>query len=267
MKRAFAAWMWSLKVLARGYVTLLVLAVVTALWAVAAYEWLWLPESSLWLLILALIWAVVQLLVAVAIIGGSVSGTVEVAATDGRRLPLRALWAKDLQSLLSTLIVCLVSFILVLFLGEIFSWVNNHSVEVASFLTFRSEKPVSHVLIENTYWVIETLLWIVLSGFLLSFLTVLVRGGWAEARKKEGKLLAGCLYRTPFLTSLLSVGVFGGLAYELANWHPIVSPGFWDYAQLIARFSVVSLLLAAGWLFWSLSLARLHVPERNSAHI
>jgi hypothetical protein len=264
MKRAFAAWMWSLGVLARSYVTLVALAVVTALWAVAAYEWLWLPESSLWVLILAFIWAIVQILVAIAIISGSAPGGAEVAATDGRRLPLRSLWVKDLKSLLSALIVCLVSFILALFLGEIFTWVNNHSVEVASFLTFRSEKPVSHVLVENVYWVIETLLWIVLSGFLLSFLTVLVRGGWAEARKQEGKLLAGCSFRTPFLTSLLSVVVFGGLAYELASWHAHVPAGSWDYAQVIARFSVVSILLAAGWLFWLLSLARLYVPKQDS---
>ncbi len=256
--------MWSLGVLARSYWTLLALAVLVALWAVAAYEWLWLPESSVWLLILALIWAIVQLLVAVAIIAGSASGAAEVAAAEGRKLPLRSLWVRDLKSLLSTLIVCLVSFILVLFLGEVFSWINNHSVEVSSLLTFHSEKPVSHVLIEKIYWVIESLLWIVLSGFLLSFLTTVLHGGWAQARKQEGKLLAGCLFRTPFVTSLLSVAVFGGLAYELANWHPIVSPGFWDYTQVIARFAVVSVLLAAGWLFWLLSLARLYVAKQDS---
>jgi hypothetical protein len=264
MKRAFAAWMWSLGVLARSYWTLLALAVLIALWAVAAYEWLWLPESSGLLLILALIWAVIQLLVAVVVIAASASGAAAVAATDGRKLPLRSLWVKDRKSLLSTLIVCLVGFVVVLSLGEVFNWINNHSVEVASFLTFHSEKPVSHVLIEEIYWVMEGLLWIVLSGFLLGFLTVCLRGGWAEARKQEGKLLAGCAFGTPLLTSLLSVAVFGGLAYELANWHPHVSAGFWDYTQVIARFSFVSILFAAGWSFWLLSLARLHVPKQDS---
>jgi magnesium-transporting ATPase (P-type) len=257
--------MWSLRVLARSYWTFLALAVLIALWAVAAYEWLGLPESSGLLLILALLWAIVQLLVAVAIIAGSASGAAETAAADGRKLPLRSLWAKDLKSLLSTLILCLVSFILVLFLGGVFNWINNHSVEVASFLTFHSEKPVSHVLIEKIYWVIEGLLWVVLSGFLLSFLTALVGGGWAEARKQGGKLLAGCLFRTPFLTSLLSVVVSGGLASVLSNWHPVVPPGFWDYTQVIARFSLVSILLAAGWSFWLLSLARLHLPAQENS--
>jgi hypothetical protein len=267
MKRAFAAWVWSLGVLARSYGTLLALAALVALWSVAAYEWLWLPESSVWLLILALIWAIVQLLVAVAILGGSAFGATEVAATGGRKLPLRSLWVKDLKSLLSTLIVCLVCFILVLFVGEVFNWINNHSVELASFLTFHSEKPISHVLIEKIYWVVEVLLWIILSGFLLNFLTVVLRDGWAEARKQEWKLLAACLFRTPFLAGLLSVAVFGGLAYELANWHPRVPVGFWDYTQVIVRFAVVSILLTAGWLFWLLSLARLHVPTQDSACI
>jgi hypothetical protein len=257
--------MWSLGVLARSYWTLLALAVLIAVWAVAAYEWLGLPESSGLLLILALIWAIVQLLVAVAIVAGSASGAAEVAAAEGRKLPLRSLWVKDRKSLLSTLIVCLVSFILVLFLGGVFNWINNHSIEVASFLTFHSEKPVSHVLIEKIYWVIEVLLWVVLSGFLLSFLTTLVGGGWAEARKQEGKLLAGCLFRTPFLTSLLSVAVFGGLAYELSNWHPVVSPGFRDYGPVVARFSFVCILLSAGWSFWLLSLARLHLPRQENS--
>jgi hypothetical protein len=264
MKRAFAAWIWSLGILARSSWTLLTLAALIVLWSVTAYEWLWLPESSVWLLTLALIWAIVQLLVAVAIIGGSASGAAEAAATAGRKFPLRSLWVKEARSLLSTLVVCLVSSILVLFVGEVFNWLNNHSIEVASFLTFHSEKPVSHVLIEKIYWVMETLLWIMLGGFLVSFLTVLLRDGWAEARKQEGKLLAGCMFRTPFMTSLLSVVVFGGLAYELATWHPVVSPGFWDYAQVIVRFTVVSILLAAGWLFWFLSFARLHVPKQGS---
>jgi len=265
MRKVLVVWMWSLAVVARGYWTVLALAALVALWAFAAYEWLWLPESSAWLLIFALIWAVVQLLVAVAVIAGSASSAAQVAATDGRKLPLRALWVGDRKSLLRTFIMCLVSFILVLFLGGVFNWINNHSLEVASFLTFHSEKPVSHVLIEKIYWVIEGLLWIVLSGFLLGFLTICLRGGWAEARKQEGKLLAGCSFRSPFLTSLLNVVVCGGFAYELAYWHPHVVAGFWDYTQVIARFSLVSILLAAGWLLWLLSLARLYLPRQENS--
>jgi hypothetical protein len=34
---------------------------------------------------------------------------------------------------------------------------------------------------------------------------------------------------------------------------------------VIARFSFVSILLAAGWSFWLLSLARLHLPKQDSS--
>lgn len=264
MKRAFAAWLWSLAVVARSYGMLLALAVFVALWAFAAYEWLGLPESSGLLLILALLWAIVQLGAAVVIICGSVSAAAEVAAIDGGQLPLRSLWVKDRAQLLRALIVSLVSCVLGLGLGGIFGWINNHSLELASFLTFHSEKPVSYALIQHIYRVIEGLVWIVLSGFLLSFLMTLLCTGWGEARKPEWKLLAGCTFRAPFWTSLLSVAVFGGSAYELANWHPIVPAGFWDYTQVIVRWALVLILLAAGWSFWLLSLARLQVSQATT---
>jgi hypothetical protein len=260
MKKALAAWTWSLAVVARSYWTVLALATLVALWIWAAYQWLGLPESSGLMLVLALVWAIAQLLAVVVIIAGNVAGTGEVAAADGRKLPLGSLAMRDRRKLLKALIFGLVTCVLVWLLGAVFGWINNHSVEVASYLTFHSQKPVSHFAIEKIYRVVETLLWIVLAGFLLSFLHTLLRGGWREAREQEGKLLAGCTFRTPFLTGLLSVGVFGGGAYRLANWLPIVSVGFWDYAQMIVRLALVLILLAAGWLFWSLSLARLYFP-------
>ena len=76
-------------------------------------------------------------------------------------------------------------------------------------------------------------------------------------------MLAACTFRTPFLTSLLSVAVFGGLAYKLAHWHPIVPPGFWDYTQVIVRFSLALLILAAGVLFWLLAFARLNLQLQD----
>ena len=49
-------------VVARSYRTVVVLAALIALWALAAYEWLGLPaESSALLMILSFIWAIVQL--------------------------------------------------------------------------------------------------------------------------------------------------------------------------------------------------------------
>jgi len=263
MKRALAAWMWSLGVIARSYRTVIVLAALIALWVFAAYEWLGLPESSALLLILAFTWAIVQLLAAAVVVGGMVSSAADAAAREGRSLPLRSLWAVDRKKLLNTMIFCLVSLALVWLCGAVFGWINDHSIEVASFLTFHSEKAVSHVPIEEIFTFIEGLLWIVLGGFLLSFFIALSRGGWRGAGKQTWKLFAGCAFRTPFLTNLLSVAVFGGIAYELAHWHPMVPPGFWDYTQMIVRFSLTLILISAGVLFWSLSLARLQVPKQD----
>jgi amino acid permease len=121
------------------------------------------------------------------------------------------------------------------------------------------------VSIEKLYNFIEGLLWIVLSGFLLSFFIALLHVGWHGAGKQTGKLLAESAFRTPFLTTLLSRVVFGGVAFTLANWHPIVPPGFWDYTQMIVRFSLALILLSAGVLFWSLSLARQQVPKQDKS--
>ena len=100
----------------------------------------------------------------------------------------------------------------------------------------------------------------------LEYSTNYPASGWHEQRPEDwwhgvcqspAKLLAGCAFRAPLLTNLLSVVVFGGIAYELANWHPVVPAGFWDYTQMIVRFSLVLILISTGVLFWSLSLARL----------
>jgi hypothetical protein len=265
MKRVVTTWMWSMAVVARSYWTVLALAALVALWSWAAYEWLGLPESSLWLLVVTFIWAVIQVLAAVTIIGGSISGAAQAAATDARRLPLRALWLKDRRNLLSTLVVCLGSLACILLLGEAFGWINDHAIEVASYLTFHAEKPISHVIIEKIFFVIEGLSWIALSGFLLSLLITLLRDGWAGTREQMWKLMTGCLYGAPFLTSLLSVVVFSGAAYLLVTWHPQVAVGFWDYTQVATRFSLALILRVAGGLFWVLSLARLYFPKHDSA--
>ncbi len=251
-------------VVARSYRTVVVLAAFIALWALAAYEWLGLPaESSALLMILSFIWAIVQLLAAAFVVWGTIAGAVETAATEGRSLPLRWLWTMGRYRFPTALIFGLMSLVLVWLCGVIFGWINAHSVEVASFLTFHSGKPVSHVRIEKIYDFIEWLWWTVFSGFLLSFFIALWREGWRAAGRQTIKLLAGCAFRTPFLTNLLSVVVFGGIAYELANWHPVVPAGFWDYTQMVVRFSFVLLLISAGALFWSLSLAGLQVFKQD----
>ncbi len=145
-------------------------------------------------------------------------------------------------------------------LAETFAWVNKHSVEVASLLTFHSEKPVSYLIIDKCLMVVECLLWIAVAGSLLSFVMGLFSSGWQHTREQFGKVLMSSCSKGRFFAGLLSVIVFGGSAYVLANWRPKVSVGFWDYSQLAVRVGLVLILLAAGWLFWLLSLARLNSP-------
>jgi hypothetical protein len=267
MNRALAAWMWSLGVVARSYRTVVALAALIALWAFAAYEWLGLPaESSALLMILAFIWAIVQLLASAVIVGGTIAGVVEASVTEGRSFPIRWLWTMGRKWLLTTLIFGLMSLVLAWLCSTVFDWINGHSVEVASYLTFHSGKPVSYVFIERIYDFIEGLWWTVFGGFLISFFIAQRREGWRSAGKQIVKLFAGCAFRTPFLTNLLSVVVFGGIAYELANWRPVVPAGFWDYAQVVVRFSLVLILISTGELFWSLSLARVQLSKQDMSY-
>ena len=175
-------------VVARSYRTVFVLAAFIALWALAAYEWLGLPaESSALLMILSFIWAIVQLLAAAFVVWGTIAGAVETAATEGRSLPLRWLWTMGRYRFPTALIFGLMSLVLVWLCGVIFGWINAHSVEVASFLTFHSGKPVSHVRIEKIYDFIEWLWWTVFSGFLLSFFIALWREGWRASGKANNR--------------------------------------------------------------------------------
>jgi hypothetical protein len=258
MTTAITTWKWSLGVVARSYRATLLLAVLIALWALGAYEWLVMPaESSALLMILSLIWAVTQLLIAAVVVGGTAAGAADAAAAEARVYPVGALWRHGRKRVAATLVFSLLSFGLVWICGTVFDWVNSHAVEVAAFLTFHSEKPVSHELLENVDSGVEYLLWIVVCGFLLSIFIVLLRVGRRSVREQWVSILAACTFRTPFLSSLLSVTVFGGLANRLTTWHPVVPPGFWDYTQVAARFSLALFIISAGLLFWTLSLARL----------
>jgi hypothetical protein len=264
MKNAITAWKWSLGVVARSYRTLVLLAVLFALWGLAAYEWLGMPaESSALLMVLSFLWAIAQLLVGAVMVGGMFASAGEVAENDARVLPLQALWKLGRKTLGTTLVFCVMSLVLIWICNSAINWIGAQSVEVASFLTFHLQKPVSHELIEIIFEGIGWLVWIIFSGFLMTMFIAVVRAGWGQAGKQMAKILASCTFRTPFLTSLISVVVFGELIYKLAVWHPIVPPGFWDYTQLILRFSLALLVLSAGLMFWLLALARLYRPKQE----
>ena len=260
MKKALATWKWSLAVAARSPGPLLMLAVLVFLWGLGAYRWLWLPESSGLLLLVALVWGLAQVLMLVGVLTGAAASAAEAAAANPTHLGLRGFVGFNRRQFARCAVALIVGAFLVLLLRELFSRSDDYALEVASFLTFHSEKAVSPVDVAKVSWVIQAFLWIVMWGFLLSFLIVLLRAGWREAGRQAARLLANCCWRSSFLTSLLSVVVFGGLAYLLATWHPKVLAGFWDYAQMLLRMGGALLLLVFGWLFWMLSLARLSLP-------
>jgi hypothetical protein len=266
MKKAITTWMWCLKVVFRSYRTVVVLAALVALWVFAAYEWLGLPESSGLLLILGFVWALVQLLATVVILGGIVFTAAETSGAGGSTFPLQSLCRANGKRLLNAIGFCGVSLFLVWICGALFGWINGHSIELASYLTYHLQRPVSHVLVEHIFDVIEGLLWVVFAGFLLSFFINTSTHGWLDAAKQTGGLLAAAALRAPFLTTLLSAVVFGELSFKLAHWRPLVAPGFLDYTQMVARFSVVLILTSAGALFWPLALARLILPPAEKPH-
>ena len=260
MKKAFEIWGWSATVLAHSLSSLIALAAFLGLWALAAYEWLWIPESSVFVLILSLVCAIAQVLVATAALAGTFTIAVQAADAHAGALSLVRLIRFGRRRFAESLLWLIAASAIGLALAGIFAWVNLHSVEVASFLTFHSQKPVSYLIIDRCMIAIEGLIWIAATGSLLSFLMVRYRSGGQHARQPFGKvLLSGC-FKMPFLTGLLTVLVFGGSAYVLVNWRPMVPAGFWDYSQLAVRVALVLVLLAAGWLFWLLCLARLNLP-------
>lgn len=257
MKRTLETWKWSLAAVTRAWVALVALAALSALWAYAAYQWLGLPESSLLLLLLALVWAVAQIFVAVSVLAGVAASAAETSQPGGAA-PGRLVFMTFKGNLLSkTSAVVLVAALVVLALSQLFNWVNSHSIEVASFFTFHAQKPVSHVVIEKIFWVVESLVWIATVGLFLSFLINLLRSGLAKAWREAGRTFAECFWKGAFVTGVVAVPMFGGFSYLLATWHPNVTPGFLDYSQMILRMAGALISLGAGTLFWIFSLARL----------
>jgi hypothetical protein len=263
MRKLLLIWKWSLAATARSPVELLALTAVAALWIWGAYQWLWVPESSIWVLLLALVWALIQIQVLVGILAGVAIGSTEAAQAGALHLRLRALFKFDRRQFVQCFVMLVAAAVIVVLAAWLFNWVNAHALEVASFLTFRSEHPVSPHTIENIWGWIALVLWSGLGGLLWYYLLNVLSTGWGKAWHQLGHAVLSCCLGACLLTSLVTVLVFGGLANLLVGWHPKVGPGFWDYAQVILRFGASLILLVAGWLFWSLALARMIVVSRE----
>lgn len=264
MKKAFDIWKWSLRVVAGNPLAVLALGSLLALWGLAAYQWLGLPESSVFVLLIGVLWAIAQVLVAIGFLAvsaaGSVAAVTEATPPNGLRF-LKLRWRHLTRTFLMSVGMAVVAW----FAKEIFGWVNDHALEVASFLTFRSQEPVSYQVVGKIFWTLEALLWIGLAGTSLSLLLILLHSDWQETWRRSGRVFRNCCFRLPFLTGLISVAVFGGLAYLLVAWHPKVTPGFWDYLQMLLRLGAALLLIVVGGLFWLVALARLSLPSSENS--
>jgi len=250
------AWTQGLGVLAHSPIYVLALAAFIGLWCFAGYEWLWLPESSGLVLALALVWILALASLAVAAVSGTVSNVSAVASGANKHLSLKRILS--LERIGRTTLVALAVLAGVFVLDAVFGWINDHAVFIASFLTFHFQHPVSTILIGKILWVIEAIIWITFASVLMNWL-LLFSSPRPSAPTQNATRPPRLIGVMTFVTSISSTGVFGGLAWLLATWHPIVKPGGWDYAQLAIRNGAALLLLTIGWLFWALTLARVTI--------
>ncbi len=247
-------------VLARSPLYVVVMAAIFGGWGAAAYEWLWLPESSALVLILAFLWIVVLAAIAVAIVAFTTAGASAAATGVDSGLRFRASFRFGSRRFAPALAILAVALALAIVGGFCFGWLNDHALNVASFLSLHLRIPVSYMLVGKILWTVEFLVWIFLAGVLMTWLLTLS----SAVRTSEKRVAAQPMQRparaVKFLTGLLGVCIFGGLAWLIAIWHPLVKPGFWDYTQLAIRIGAALLLISLGWLFWTLAFARLTLP-------
>jgi len=261
MKNVLKTWKWSFAVVARSPLALAALAIVFAAQLYAAYRWLYFPmESAVYLMVIGALWAVVVFAVLAGLVAVSVAATLDAAAADARRIEPRSLLRFNRCGVLRAAGFLILAVLISSAVYYFFEWANSYSLEVASWLTFSTEKPVAQESAEAVMIWIERFLWIVALGFLMGFLVTLLRGGWPAALRAAPRLLANSCWRSPFLTSLLSLLVFGGIACLLINWNPTVTPGYLDFAQVILRNGLAIVVAVAGSIFWILALARHGAP-------
>lgn len=251
--------------MARSPVALAGLAVLAALWGLAGYEWLSLPESSVLILVIAFLWAIAQWLVAAAVAAGTGSSAAQAASDGGRSLARFGFVTLRPRLVFRAALFSLIAAAMVLGVSELFGWLNDHTVEVGSFLTFHTETPTSHIWLDKVFNYLEWFLWIAIAGLLVRLWVAVVHAGWREMVRGFLRAFADCFWKGSFLSSLLTVLAFGWIPYRLANWQPHVWPGFWDYFQMLTRMGLALLLLAFGWMFWLLTFARLSLAAPSPA--
>ena len=264
MRNVLATWKWSLLVTLRSPLAVLILAIVAALWGFGAYRWLWFPsEASMPQLLVGAVWLLALFVVLAGFVTVSITSAQATAAEERPSLTVHRPSRFNLRQIVSCMGSLVVAGLVVLVLSLAFGWVNHRALEVASFLTFRSERAVAPETVEKVFRFLRLVLWVAVSGFLLSFVSATLQGGWKAAARAVPQLLANACWRATFLTTMLSLIAFGGVSYLLATWHPKVSAGFSDCSQAIIRLVVALLWSVIGWLFWVLSAVRSSATARD----
>jgi len=266
MKNALKAWLWSLRVVVRSPLVLVTLSALLAAELYGAYRWLYFPmESAVYLMVIGILWAVLECSILIWFLA-VVAGAAQEAAEEGASsLKITRLIRINRTVWLRTAGFVVVASALVAGVYYFFWWIEGYALEVASFLTFHSEKPVAPETIDTIFAWIENILWVVAAGFLIAFLVTLVRQGWRAALRAAPRSLANACWRAHFLVGLICVFVFGGLAYLLVAWHPLAPPGFLDFAQVILRNSMAVVLAVGGGVVWLLSVSRPSIPAPDRA--
>lgn len=260
IKSGCRSWLWSVGVLARSPLYVLAVAALFAAWSAAAYEWLWLPESSALVLLLALAWMLALAAIAVAVLALTTAGASAAAMGVEQRLRLRTSLRFGRSRFAWALATVAIAFLLAVAGTFLFGWLNDHALNLASFLTLHLRKPVGYLLVGHIFWTVEALFWIAVGGYLLRWLLAISNTGLKLRRHPSASAPGGPARIVSLVTGLLGACVFGGLAWVVATWHPLVKPGFWDYTQLAIRAGAALLVVSFGWLFWTLTLARLVLP-------
>ena len=256
LKLDWRVWAQSLALLARSPLYILALAAIAGLWGWAGYAWLGLPESSGLVLLLALLWILALAALLIAALAGTVSSVYAAASEARGHLSLRRVLSFARFGI--TVLFALAALVGIYLLAALFGWVNGLALPVASFLTFHSQQAVSYKLIGEILWVAEALIWVMAAGALMKWM-ILVSSPRLPAGAVSARVAQ--FYWMTLATGILAAGVFGGSAWLLATWRPLVSPGAWDYTQLLVRNILALLLLTLGWLFWASSLVRLTVSR------
>lgn len=240
--------------------------------ALAAWGWLYLPDSSVLLVglsVLLALLAVAALLLLVSYTFLSYYRThhpMPILASVNIHPKEKSLWQRTLTGLpwlaLWLLLFGVLCAILSWFGGRTLDW----SKPVASWLTMLTQRPVSFYTVNA--WLsgfVDFLQWVVLPMALLAAFAGLAGAAvWGGKRRWLRHALRLMLSPGYWVLWLLFLAVGLWLPVKLVNWAPALEGIPAATASMVVRFGLAWLISFAGWLFFLSGLARLlKYPQQN----